>query len=513
MLRSVRLLALLVMLSCAPVSVAAADPYPVMNTADAGGGSLRAAILAANAHPGADTIPIQATGTISLQSPLQVIFDNVSIIGPGAGALTVRRSSGDGFRILHFTSDASSVSGLTVSNGRIDFGAGILNTFGSLVVTGVVVRGNEAVVEGGTVATAEGAGIHSEGPLTLRESVVSGNLARALDGSTETVALGGGIAAFGALTVERSTISGNLAEATNGGVARARGGGLVAGDEVTIALSTISGNQARAAEGVTTTMADGGGLEVFEATLTGSTVTGNSVESGDEAFGANIDAFFKTVVRNTIVAEPVGATNCNGFQIASDGFNLDEDGSCGFEQATDLNGVVAGLGPLAANGGPTPTHALLAGSAAIDRGKSFGSAIDQRGLPRPSDFATISNAEGGDGADIGAFELQVPAAPAPSRVVVTTAPADRQPPNTRIVFAPPRLTYKRLAKFRFASTEPQSSFQCKLDKRRWRGCRNPYKRKVSAGEKHVFKVRAIDRFGNVDRTPARFGWRVKAIED
>ena len=67
------------------------------------------------------------------------------------------------------------------------------------------------------------------------------------------------------------------------------------------------------------------------------------------------------------------------------------------------------LGPLANNGGPTSTHALLGGSPAIDAGNpsDVGGAFscfpfDQRGMPRPAD---------GDGnevpiCDMGAFELQ-----------------------------------------------------------------------------------------------------------
>jgi hypothetical protein len=70
--------------------------------------------------------------------------------------------------------------------------------------------------------------------------------------------------------------------------------------------------------------------------------------------------------------------------------------------------------------------------------------------------------------------------------------------------------YKRKAKFRFSSSEAQSTFQCKLDRKKWKQCRSPYKLKVKAG-KHMLKVRAIDRFGNVDRSPARFGWQVKPL--
>jgi len=512
MSRPLRLFGLLVVaMALLPIESAAADPYKVTSTANDGGGTLRQAILDANSHPGADTIPIEVMGTINLQSALQIIFDPVSIVGPGADQLEVRGAGAAGFTILAFSTDAdpSSLTGLTVSNGQAALGGGIRNVEGSLTLTRVVVRGNEAVAEGGTDAVVEGGGVFSEGPLTLRESVVAGNTARASNGTSRTEAVGGGVAALSALTVERSTISGNLAEATGGGgLARARGGGLLTPELTAIELSTISGNSANAEGGGTLTRAEGGGVDAYEGGLTSSTVTGNSATSSGEAFGANLDSFFTTVVRDTIVSDPGGdADSCNG-EIASGGFNLDEDGSCEFGQGTDQDSVMAGLGPLAPYGGPTPTHPLSPNSPALDRGSAFGSGLDQRGLPRPFDFTSISNAEGGDGSDIGAFELQPPPAAGPA--LVSALPADRTPPNTRIVSGPSRLGYKHLAKFRFASTEPQSTFQCKLDRKAWRGCANPVRRVVKSG-KHLFWVRAIDRFGNVDPTPARFGWRVKPI--
>lgn len=85
-------------------------------------------------------------------------------------------------------------------------------------------------------------------------------------------------------------------------------------------------------------------------------------------------------------------------------------GTVGFV-GSDLLNVPANLGPLADNGGPTPTHALLAGSAAIDAGQAcildrscasenldFDLFTDQRGLVR----------SGGSGVDIGAFEISTP---------------------------------------------------------------------------------------------------------
>ncbi|MGH6691927.1 MAG: choice-of-anchor Q domain-containing protein [Gammaproteobacteria bacterium] len=101
----------------------------------------------------------------------------------------------------------------------------------------------------------------------------------------------------------------------------------------------------------------------------------------------------------------------------SQGFNLDGDGTCGLDQASDLPETNPMLGALMVNAGPTETQALLAGSPAIDQipvdqctgGESFPLLTDQQGVPRPQ----------GAACDIGAFEL-VPAGP----VQVLTAAKD-----------------------------------------------------------------------------------------
>ena len=519
MRRLVLIVGLLVLTpACLPVANASALSYPVESNANAGTGSLRAAIQEANAHGGLDSIQIEVSGTIELDEKLPAVTDDVTIAGPGADALSIRRVAGPHFRILDFVSVDATVRDLTVTGGIDEAGGGILNSGGNLTLVRVVVAGNEALNESSAAALATGGGIYSNGPLTLRESFIWGNRALA-QGGDESVAAGGGIEAAGALTVERSTIGFNLVQAfaEGGSRAYAEGGGmLLTSGPVSIEESTISNNAVTASEGVNETVARGGGIQASTIALTSSTLTGNEVEvlaGGATSFagGSNLLAS-SAVLRNTIIAIPQGdAESCFG-GLTSGGYNLDEDGSCGLGKSSDLSGVPAGLDPvLTDNGGPTYTHALLPGSIAIDRGNSFGSAIDQRGLPRPSDFASISNSEGGDGSDIGAFELQAPAGPpGTSPVIVAAVPSDTTPPNTRIVSGPPRNTYKTKAKFRFASSEAQSSFQCKLDKKPWRGCSNPFKRSVKPA-KHVFKVRAIDRFGNVDPTPARFGWRVKPL--
>ena len=521
--RSLLLVAAVLAAVLLPAASASALSYPVTSTGDSDSkGTLRGSIEEAEAHTGADSIPIEVTGTIELASALPGISD-VTITGPGAASLTVaRKESAPPFPVLQFFGSTATVSGITVSGGLAVSGAGILNGSGDLSLVRVEVSGNKAVSESGGLASA--GGIFSNGTLTLRESLVSGNLAIS-SGGAENVAAGGGVESEGTLFVERSTIADNRVEALAEGAAKAEavGGGLAIASMLGATIveeSTISDNFVLAADATDLAVARGGGIGGRTVNITGSTIAENATELDaagvllPDVAGDNLAVSGAGLIRNSLVALPGGeGENCAGSPV-SGGFNLDEDGTCGFGKGSDLNGVAAGLDPvLKDNGGPTPIHALLAGSIAVDRGNSFGASTDQRNLPRPSDFPGISNKEGGDGSDIGAFELQAPPAggpPSSPPILVGTEPGDTRPPQTRIVSGPARSGFERLAKFRFTSSEGQSSFGCRLDDKRWKKCRSPYKLTVKPG-KHLFKVRAIDRFGNADPTPARFGWRVKPV--
>jgi hypothetical protein len=98
-----------------------------------------------------------------------------------------------------------------------------------------------------------------------------------------------------------------------------------------------------------------------------------------------------------------------------------------------------------------------------------------------------------------------PAPVAPSRPVAR----DTKAPNTRIISPSPRRTRSRRMRFRFVSTESASAFQCKLDRRAWTVCRSPKGYRALARGLHVFRVRARDRAGNLDQTPALRRWRIR----
>ena len=99
--------------------------FQVTTLADAGPGSLRAAVAGANAHAGADTIDFQPglTGTIALTGGQLDLTDDVKINGPGADKLTV--SGGNASRVFKVEAgETVEISGLTIAGGSAGTGFG-----------------------------------------------------------------------------------------------------------------------------------------------------------------------------------------------------------------------------------------------------------------------------------------------------------------------------------------------------------------------------------------------------
>jgi len=83
------------------------------------------------------------------------------------------------------------------------------------------------------------------------------------------------------------------------------------------------------------------------------------------------------------------------------------------------------------------------------------------------------------------------------------AASDRKPPRTRMLKQPRKVRAGRAASFSFTANEPGSSFQCSLDRAKFEPCASPQRYRIRKPGKHLFRVRAIDAAGNVDRTPVR----------
>ena len=194
----------------------------------------------------------------------------------------------------------------------------------------------------------------------------------------------GGIYSFSAtLTLVNCTISGNSAF-NGGGIENIFG-------TMTAINSTFSNNIANTS--------GGGIMNDGTLTLTNSTLTNNSANFSDPTFAGggirNGDGYSATII-NTIIGSNSAGNDCAGSSgTTSLGYNIDSDGTCGFTETSDIPSVDPLLGTLADNGGPTLTHALLAGSPAIDAGDDVSApSKDQRGFERKR----VS--------DIGSFEFQ-----------------------------------------------------------------------------------------------------------
>jgi DNA-binding beta-propeller fold protein YncE len=101
-----------------------------------------------------------------------------------------------------------------------------------------------------------------------------------------------------------------------------------------------------------------------------------------------------------------------------------------------------------------------------------------------------------------------PAPPPPPPEGGGSEVADTSPPDTTITAGPKARTKKKSATFSFSSSEPGSTFECKLDDGAFEPCTSPHDVKVKKG-KHKFEVRAKDAAGNTDPTPASQSWKVK----
>ncbi len=159
---------------------------------------------------------------------------------------------------------------------------------------------------------------------------------------------------------------------------------------------------------------------------------------------------------------------------------------------------------------------LSAGKAGMIVGSIDGTTFyfnDATGALAATDWGAASLASGNDGAvggAGGALAVTTDAANVvpPGAGGGSTAVKDTKAPDTRIVKKPKKKSSKRKVKFTFTSTEPGSTFECKFDKaKRYSRCKSPLKKKVKPG-KHKLFVRAVDRAGNSDPTPAKWKFKV-----
>jgi hypothetical protein len=350
--------------------------FTVTNTNDSGSGSLRQAILDANASFGKDIIKFGGVFADNIPDTIKgglAIKDDLSIDAPGANLLTI---SGGNINIgLGATVD---IEGLTIADSTnyddYDFerGRGIYNE-GTLLLSNSTIRNNSAYDAGGGIINS------SSATLTINNSTITDN----------TSVFGAGIYNNGILTVNNSTISNNNARNGTGGIENY-------GGTVVINNSTITGNTAS------------------EPGIGGNTagVSGSNIIVNNSIIAGNLYIPYNNPT-NTINSDVGGNFTSNGHNLigslkGSTGFNTNEQLNVPITEVIDTT--------LRDNGGAIKTHALVIGSPAINAGLNADIPADTADLdgdgnttePVPYDqrgsrFARIS----GRTVDIGAYEAVI----------------------------------------------------------------------------------------------------------
>jgi CSLREA domain-containing protein len=320
----------------------AVDAAPGDGVCDDGGGActLRAAVMEANALPGADEIGVSpGTYTLSLAGAGENaaatgdldITGDLTITGEGAASVVVDAAGID--RVFHLTEGAGvvSISGIAITGGNLEpqfnptslcfplhhGGGGICITSGQLNLSEAEVRGNHSDDHGGGIiigflgrlaaastkfhqnsSSRSGGAISNFGIATVSDSSISGNSAPAGGGVRNSGEIPG---VNGLVTIERTTIEGNEGS-IGGGIDNGFGG------HMSVEGSTIERNDAVTGGGIY----NSGGVPDLQAdhsemTLRDSTVRGNSATFGAGIYNAGNDTPGIATIAGTTIADNVSS--------------------------------------------------------------------------------------------------------------------------------------------------------------------------------------------------------------
>ncbi|MCL4830786.1 MAG: IPT/TIG domain-containing protein [Caldilineaceae bacterium] len=353
-----------------------------------------------------------------------LILNNATVYGNGGGVVI---TSAGGARISESTIHSNSGSAIDSGNRTLDIsnttissnsGYGIVGN-GAITVTNVIIANNSEV--GISIGSGNLILITSQIYKNGSHGILSYGTAR-ISGSTIRENGNVGIYNVNTLFLEDTTVNGNI-NTTN----PYQGGGVYNSGVFTATNSTITENRIGNPHFCTSAFGSGvfnkGIVYLFNNTIVNNSMTRNTNCSGGFMRGGGIysDPAGTTYLRNTIVGNNSANEGSDVYgTMQSEGYNF-----IGTVSGAMILGATVGnqsgdarLAPLADNGGPTLTHALLSDSPAIDGGKPTGCrdgenvflATDQRGAARTVD----GNNDGSSICDIGAYEFGSELVPTPT---------------------------------------------------------------------------------------------------
>jgi hypothetical protein len=167
-----------------------------------------------------------------------------------------------------------------------------------------------------------------------------------------------------------------------------------------------------------------------------------------------------------------------------------------YVEATPPNTTITSAPP-----GYTKATSVTFGFASSEANSTFACRFDSAATATPCTSPT-TYAGLAEGAHTFRVKATDPAGNTDPTAARRTFTVDTTPPDTTITSGPSGTITQSDASFTFSASEAGSRFRCRLDSAAFQGCTSPKAYSSLAGGTHQFRVRAIDRAGNLDPTPA-----------
>ncbi len=261
--------------------------FTVINTNDSGPGSLRQAVIDANANPGS-TIIFSVIGVITITGTSMTISATMTIVGPGAPILNVQRTAGTDRIFIISASSVVNISGLTISRGNVTGNGGAISTN----TNGITLNISDCIFENNTATNLGGAVFISQTTISTITNTIFRN---------NTAANGGAIFVNSSTTctISNCSFNNNIASAIGGAIA------ITILSTFNISDSTIQNNSAGSF--------GGGGISISTVTTVNitNTIISNNITTGSGG-GIICQVTTTTIILNNCTIDSNTATLIGG---------------------------------------------------------------------------------------------------------------------------------------------------------------------------------------------------------